>query len=274
LIEFKRDCFDESIPITEIVKRYFRQTDEITTTNNIAYMNSTCERVAKAVREKLGKKGPYEVGEKLVCRKFVKEGKHKFKVNFEFTITKVTPHDLTVKDESTDEEMEIGRNTADRYFIHSYCRTCHSFQGSSIDDQITILDWRFKFVNRKWLYTAVTRATALNNVLFYSGRTASHTIQDERMLDRYLIAKVAHYRKQDRDAGRKLRPETYITPEWLKAQYGKSCSGCGDCLTFEIKSNQVVSNLTADRFDNGLDHSIDNILPLCCSCNQRKAGWN
>jgi len=273
LIDFKRDCFDESIPLVEVVKRYFRQTDEITTTNNIAYMNSTCERVAKEVREKLGKKGPYEVGEKLVCRKFVKEGKHKFKVNFEFTISKVTPHDLTLKDESTDEEMEIGRNTADRYFIHSYCRTCHSFQGSSIDDQITILDWRFKFVNRKWLYTAVTRATELKNVMFYSGRTANHTMQDERQLDRYLIAKVAHYRKQDRDAGRKIRIESYLTPEWLKAQYGKNCSGCGDCLTFEIKGIQVLSNLTADRFDNGLDHSLDNIVPLCCSCNQRKAGW-
>jgi hypothetical protein len=102
IIDFKRDCF--------------------------AYMNSTCERVAQAVREKLGKKGAYEVGEKLVCSKFVKEGKTKFKVNFEFTITEVTPYALTVKDESTDEVMEIGKNTADRYFIHSYCRTCHSFQ--------------------------------------------------------------------------------------------------------------------------------------------------
>ena len=120
----------------------------------------------------------------------------------------------------------------------------------------------------------MTRATELKNVMFYSGRTASHTMQDERMLDRYLIAKVAHYRKQDRDAGRKIRPETYLTPEWLKAQYGKSCSGCGDCLTFEIKGNQVLSNLTADRFDNGLDHSLDNVVPLCCSCNQLKARWN
>jgi hypothetical protein len=108
--------------------------------NNIAYMNTTCERVAKAAREKLGKKGAYEVGEKLVCREFVKEGRNKFKVNFKFTITEVTPYALTIKDERTDEEMEIGKNTADRYFIHSYCRACQSFQGSSIDDQITILD--------------------------------------------------------------------------------------------------------------------------------------
>jgi hypothetical protein len=111
-----RDCFDESISIAEVVKRYFKQTDEIATTNNIAYMNTTCERVAKAAREKLGKKGAYEVGEKLVCRKFVKEGKNKFKVNFEFVITGVNQTTLTIKGESTDEEAEIGRNTADRCY--------------------------------------------------------------------------------------------------------------------------------------------------------------
>ncbi len=77
------------------------QTDEITTTNNIAYMNTTCERVAKTVREKLGKQGAYEVGEKLVCRKFVKEGKNKFKVNFEFTITEVNQTTLSLKDALT-----------------------------------------------------------------------------------------------------------------------------------------------------------------------------
>jgi 5-methylcytosine-specific restriction endonuclease McrA len=99
-------------------------------------------------------------------------------------------------------------------------------------------------------------------------------MDDEKILDRYLIAKVAHYRKQGRDAGRKIRQETYLTPQWLKAHYGKSCSGCGDCLTFEIDGNQVISNLTADRFDNGLDHSTDNVVPFCCTCNQRKAGWS
>jgi hypothetical protein len=161
LIEFKRDCFDESIPIAEVVNKYFRQMDEITTTNNIAYMNTTCERVAKIVREKLGKKGAplvcdplgkdYEVGEKLVCRKFVKEGKTKFRVNFEFTITEVNQTTLTLKDESTDETAESRRNTADRFFIHNYCRACHRLQGSSIEYKITILGWRFKFVNREWL---------------------------------------------------------------------------------------------------------------------------
>ena len=52
-------------------------------------------------------------------------------------------------------------------FIHGYCKTCHSFQGSSIDKPLTIYDWKFKHVDRKWIYTACTRATNLANVSFF-----------------------------------------------------------------------------------------------------------
>ena len=51
--------------------------------------------------------------------------------------------------------------------VHNYCRTCRSFQGCSIDEAITIFDHKFTNVNRKWLYTAITRATDLKQVYFY-----------------------------------------------------------------------------------------------------------
>ena len=52
-------------------------------------------------------------------------------------------------------------------FVHNYCRTCHSFQGSSIDEAITVFDHKLTYVTRRWLYTAVTRATHLKQVYFY-----------------------------------------------------------------------------------------------------------
>ncbi|MFM7986182.1 MAG: hypothetical protein ACKPKO_43405, partial [Candidatus Fonsibacter sp.] len=42
-------------------------------------------------------------------------------------------------------------------FVHNYCNTCHSFQGNTIDESITILDHKFAYVSRKWLYTAVNK---------------------------------------------------------------------------------------------------------------------
>ena len=270
LKRFKKDCFNESLTISQIVNKYFKQVDDIQTTNNIAYMNSTCESVSKIVRENAGKTEDYEVGEKLVCRKFVKEGSYKFRVNFEFAIVASDENTVTLKDESLNETVTIKKSTVQKNFVYSYCRTCHSFQGSSIDDKITIFDWRFKFVNRKWLYTAVTRATELKNVFFHSGKGQDY---DDKVLNKYLDFKVQHYKRQDKDARRKISATNFITVQWLKDQFGKACPGCGDCLAFEIKNGRVESNLTADRFDNDLDHNLDNITPLCCTCNQRKSKW-
>ena len=52
------------------------------------------------------------------------------------------------------------------HFIHAYCNTCHSLQGSSIKRPITIHEYNHPHVNRKWLYTAITRAIELNNICF------------------------------------------------------------------------------------------------------------
>jgi len=124
-------------------------------------------------------------------------------------------------------------------------------------------------VNRKWLYTAVTRATELKNVLFFSGPSGDF---DEQLLDRYLARKVESYREQDVERNRPI-VGNFITPAWLKAQFGKVCQDCGDCLRFDIKGGKVEGNLTADRVDNDERHHLNNIVPLCVTCNQRKSCW-
>ena len=52
-------------------------------------------------------------------------------------------------------------------FVPNYCRPGHSFHGSTIPEAITIFDHKFAYVARKWLCTAVTRATDLKKVFFY-----------------------------------------------------------------------------------------------------------
>ena len=43
LRQFKEDIFNQTIPIRKTIKKHFKFTDEIKTTQNIAYRNSTCE---------------------------------------------------------------------------------------------------------------------------------------------------------------------------------------------------------------------------------------
>ena len=63
--------------------------------------------------------------------------------------------------------MTLPINLIKNNFVHNYCRTCHSFQGSTVEETITIFDHKLAYATRKWLYTAVTRATDLNKVFIY-----------------------------------------------------------------------------------------------------------
>ena len=62
--------------------------------------------------------------------------------------------------------MKLKIKCIEEHFIHNYCNTCHSRQGSTIKKPITIHQYDFHYVSRKWLYTAITRATHFDNISF------------------------------------------------------------------------------------------------------------
>ena len=44
----------------------------------------------------------------------------------------------------------------DKFFKYAYCNTVHSMQGSTVDEAITIFNWKCKYVSAEWLYVAIT----------------------------------------------------------------------------------------------------------------------
>jgi len=85
----------------------------------------------------------------------------------------------------------------------------------------------------------------------------------------YLRDKVDGYRQQDRQAGREIVPERYITPDWLRNCLGKPCHNCGDCLMHERNERgRITSNLTAQRDNNDIAHELENVFPMCIECNR------
>ena len=190
----------------------------------------------------------------LVCRSYFKMKKQVFNVNYEYKITALECEAITLNNTTL-----VPVDTVRKNFIHNYCRTCHSFQGTSLDERITIFDWKFAHVNRKWLYTAVTRATELKNVMFYD---YDENAEKEEAMLQYFSKKVERYKQQDKRAKRQVSESCFVTVAWLLGCLGKSCSGCGDALVYE----KGKSNLTANRIDN-VGHEIDNVVPMCCWCN-------
>jgi hypothetical protein len=155
--------------LKKTIKKYFKFTKDHTTSNKaIAYKNDTCSNVSKHIRKQLGKQKDYEVGERLICRKYTKLGKDDtLYVNYEYEIADVKDKTLILQDIACDKKYEIKITDVRKKFIFSYCSTCHSAQGQTLDECITIYDWKFAFISAQWLWTAVTRATSLDNVYFY-----------------------------------------------------------------------------------------------------------
>ena len=185
--DVKRDIFDEDIPIETTIKKYFGVVADWKTTYNIAYFNTTCCKVSGIVRDKILKKDkPYEVGEILICRDYFKIKKMVFQVNYEYAISGVAADSLTL-----DGSIVVPISLVQKHFIHNYCRTCHSLQGSSVEDEITIFDWKDPHVTRKWIYTAITRATDLKKVKFHKYDV---DLENKRQVMQYFQRKVDRYK--------------------------------------------------------------------------------
>jgi len=120
--QLKEDVFNEELPVMEIVNKYFKLTKDISQSNkNIAYLNKTCSKVAKEIRDKLNKSSEYEVGEKLICREWFKVNKDVFNKNFEYEITSIDNKNITILDVSNQSEYTLSISKIRSNFIFSYC---------------------------------------------------------------------------------------------------------------------------------------------------------
>ena len=74
---------------------------------------------------------------------------------------------LTLLHEKSKVETVVPLEKIRKHFIYAYCQSGHSLQGSSISGKMTIFDYKFYFVCKKWLWVAITRARELDDVFFF-----------------------------------------------------------------------------------------------------------
>ena len=94
---------------------------------------------------------------------------------------------------------------------------------------------------------------------------------NKNKIDSYLLHQIKkNYRFQDERANREIdESHDYVTVEWLSSCFSHCCSSCGCTFSYEINEDNgvVTSNLTANRIDCSLPHYLNNVIPLCPSCN-------
>ena len=93
-----------------------------------------------------------------------------FNVNFKYKTVHIGSDGIfSLKNVKTEILQSLSVDKTRSNFICAYCSTCHSAQGSSIDDTITIFDYNHFLVKNypEWIWTAITRCRDLNKVKFY-----------------------------------------------------------------------------------------------------------
>jgi len=181
----------------------------------------------------------------------------------------VTENSLKIKNITSPDTYDVPIKLIRSHFQFNYCTTCHSVQGSTIGETITIFDYKFFFVSRKWIWTAIGRARNLDDVYFYDYS------EDEEfnlnLIKAYFKNKIKGYKEQDRLGKRQINKDNYVNVDWLFNSVNKNCVHCGSQLYVDFKEGNVISNITADRINNNEDHNINNISHCCRWCNSCKS---
>ena len=132
-----------------------------------------CMYVCNEVRKNLGIQERYQIGDILICRQYKKLKDKKIHVNYRYEIKSMCATHATVENykenaQGQREVLHLDYATLTNNFRYSYCATCHSSQGASVNTTITIFEWdKARHVSREWLWTAITRASRLENVKFF-----------------------------------------------------------------------------------------------------------
>ena len=168
-----------------------------------------------------------------------------------------------------------------KYCTLPYSSTCHSVQGTTINEPYTIFDTNIAYADRRWIWTAVTRSTKLEDITIFKHSDTECEALERAKYKQYFDLKIHNYVDQDINAGRIKKTkegilyknqiiDDYINYKWFMEQDDLTCYMCGETFDFELKDSHVVSNMTCDRLDNKMYHSKTNCKLCCLSCNVAK----
>jgi hypothetical protein len=201
----------------------------------------------------------YYVGLELICKKTLKNG---CCTNGTYQIIDIDDNIFTLMD--LEESYIVEKETIKAYFDMPYARTCHSYQGLSENEALTIFDLDHYMTDNDWVYTAITRTTDLNNIYIYDGKYPYK--KDSRDLKIKIQERIQGHLKYDIDTGKEILGK-YITLDWVlnKLKNNKICKYCHK--HFDTSN---IESFSIDRKDNNIGHIEMNCQLICRRCNNAK----
>jgi len=246
--------------VIKILKKHFRIINEkkdITSKKNVCLLNRTVEIVNNIVHVPLNNEKYYE-GLMLICKKRYKYKSDLANLNYTYTIENINENLITLIDDE-ENKMIMSKETVEEHFKLSYARTCNSYQGMSENEPITIFDIDHFYVDNLWIYTAITRATSLDNISIFLGN-----LNTDINLNDVVDKMIASHKYNDIKVKRTIRDD-YVTRDWVlnELKRVKICRRC--TLSLDVTGNNCFS---INRINNKECHSISNCEIICLRCNK------
>lgn len=279
LIELKKDIFNTDISIEAICKKHNLNTvyklEDVKTKVNISLFNFRCNIVNSHIHKNICKyTETYFNGLDIICRKYERKKNYTINTNYTYKIIKLGKKETKIKDEVENKEFIIPNGVLTNNFKLPYALTLDSVQGLSFDNKITVFDSNTPYVDRKFIWTAITRARELKNVnIFIHSKTEVEKLTQSR-IRLYFNMKVENYKTQDNKAKREFNKVDYINEEWINNKIEECnyiCMYCKKHMELYIDEySNVKSNITVDRINNNLSHIKLNSQICCLNCNRIK----
>lgn len=260
------DCFINNLSTADIIRKYTKPIYNLEDTQGVAitYLNSTAKKVGKVLNalrnshERQLNVGNMKahVGQTFICRSHHGKGNDVLHTNFRYEVVNILPTLVTLTDGA--KNYDIPHKVLNEKFVYDFAMTGHASQGETLEGAVTICDWEFQHVSRKWLYVALTRSRSPTNMYAYYSRadvlpSISSPVEIQNKIQRYMC--------QDQRAERDCC--NFITCETVEYMLRNPfCSHCKCSLDHD--------NWTLDRLDNDLSHTAGNCVLSCLHCNVRK----
>jgi len=278
----KHDILNTKNDVIDICKKYgikvvYKMSD-VNTKMNICYFNRRCENVNNHIYKMIKIDNPqiigyrnFYIGQLLTCVKhYTKSGKRLF-VNYEYEIINIDDNTFTVRDNFEGVEITLIHDCI-KFFKLPYAQTINSVQGLSYSDRLTLFDLNTPYVTRQHIYVALTRCRDLNNVQVFCHPKEEVNVLTQSKIGQYFNLKIEEYKIQDKKAGRKISKD-YVNVKWIMDEFNKNryCPCCNERYILGLVDDKVETNVTCDRLNNDLDHSIENCRLCCYKCNITRA---
>lgn len=281
LIQIKEDVFNLDISIESICEqneiKIIRKISDCKTVINIALFNKRCDDVNNHVHKNILKQEEgFKVGQEIICKKYEKRKGYILTTNYTYKIEKLQKAYCHLRDEVEDIKYIVPIGTLYNNFKLPYCLTVDSVQGLSFgeDEKITIFDANTPYVDRKFLWTALTRARKLDNVTICIHSNNEVTSLCKSRIRQYFNNKVESYKRQDKKVHREYDNKDFVDANWITEKIDECkyvCLFCKKHMELSIdKEGQVQTNITVDRINNKLAHIKSNSQMCCLKCNLSK----